>query len=215
MSGRSSSRTTKPPPLKARLREAASGAILDAVEDVALDRGIDNASIAAIAERAGVAVGTLYNYFPDRDAMFSALFRARRGEMSPRIGEAAKQAESLPFEQRLRTYTRAVFSVFDAHRPFVRLALALDQQGRRVADREPSLVAIFTTHVEAIFRDAAAQRIVAEARVLELARFFIGAMKGYKTWTIESDRTADADFFVDTFLHGAIAARPRADGARP
>lgn len=72
MSGRSS-KATKPPPLKTRLREAASEAILDAVEDILLERGLDGASIASIAERAGVAVGTLYNYFPDRDAMIQAL----------------------------------------------------------------------------------------------------------------------------------------------
>src|SRR5579883_256025 len=151
MSGRSSSRTTKPPPLKARLRAAASGVILDAVEEVALERGIDNASIAAIADRAGVAVGTLYNYFPDRDAMITALFACRRGELAPRIIAAAADAEALPFEDRLRAYTRGVAAVFEARRKFMRVAIAFDQEGRRVADHKHTLITLFTQHVEAIF----------------------------------------------------------------
>nr|HEX4317748.1 TetR/AcrR family transcriptional regulator [Kofleriaceae bacterium] len=203
MSGRSSSRTTKPPPLKARLREAASGAILDAVEDVALERGIDNASIAAIADRAGVAVGTLYNYFPDREAMIAALFRARRGELAPRVSEAARLAEPLPFEDRLRAYTRGVLAAFDARRPFVRLAIAMDQQGRRVPDDRPNLIGVFLIHVEAIFRDAAGKHQLPDDRVAELARFYIGAMKAYNAYRLELDEVADADFLVDTFLHGA------------
>jgi AcrR family transcriptional regulator len=210
VSARSSSRTTKPPPLKARLREAASEVILDAVEEVALERGLDGASIAAIADRAGVAVGTLYNYFPDRDAMISALFQARRSELAPRVVAAAKDAEAMPFEQRLRSYVRAVFAAFEARRPFIRLAIALDHEGRRVPVKESTLMALFTSHVEAILRDGATIGRLAAARTSELARFFIGAMKAYHHWVLEGDGVSDADFFVDTFLHGALAAREAA-----
>lgn len=48
--------------MKQRAREAAGIALLEAAEHVAAERGIDQTSIAAIAERAQVAVGTLYNY---------------------------------------------------------------------------------------------------------------------------------------------------------
>ena len=185
------------------MREVAAEAILDAVEAVMLEHG-EGASIAAIAERAGVAVGTLYNYFPDRDAMISALFRARRSAILPRIAVAAKQDEGAPFETRLRAYVRTVFAAFDAHRPFVRLAIALDQQGRRVADREPNLLQQFTQHVETILRDG---RVPAE-HVGEYARMFVGSMKAYNHVRIEADRATDPDFVVDMFLYGVMGARP-------
>ena len=89
--------------MKQRAREAASTALLEAAEHVASERGIEQTSIAAIAERAQVAVGTLYNYFPDREALFAALFKWRRDEMIPRLVAAAATAdEDGPFEQRLR-----------------------------------------------------------------------------------------------------------------
>jgi AcrR family transcriptional regulator len=204
VSSRSSSRTTKPPPLKARLREAASGVILDAVEEVALERGVDQASIAAIADRAGVAVGTLYNYFPDRDTMITQLFACRRGELAPSIVAAAVAAEPLPFEARLRAYVRGVSAVFEARRRFMRLAIAFDQQGRRIGDSRHTLITLFTQHIEAIFGDAANLR---EPRVAELARLFIGAMKAHNQWSLETDHPLDPDFIVDTFLFGLVQRR--------
>jgi AcrR family transcriptional regulator len=196
VSGRST-KATKPPPLKTRLREAASEAILDAVEDILLERGIDGAAIASIAERAGVAVGTLYNYFPDRDAMISALFRARRAEILPRIVAAAAHTDALAFEPRLREYVRQVFAVFDEHRPFVRIAISLDQQGRRLPAPEPNLMTLFHQHLEAILRIGPSP-----ARVAEHTSMFAGALKGYNHWAIEHDQTADVDLLVDTFLRG-------------
>ena len=44
--------------MKERQREAACEAILEAAEQVAAERGLENTSIAAIAERAGVATGS-------------------------------------------------------------------------------------------------------------------------------------------------------------
>ncbi len=84
--------------MRLRAREAASTVILEAAEEVASQRGLEATSTAAIAERAGVAVGTLYNYFPDRDALIAALFKYRRDELIPRIVAAAAETKHLPFE---------------------------------------------------------------------------------------------------------------------
>src|SRR5258708_31841270 len=51
---------------------------------------------------AGVAVGTLYNYFPDRDALLVALFQMRRAQLIPQIEALAEAARTLPFDRRLR-----------------------------------------------------------------------------------------------------------------
>jgi AcrR family transcriptional regulator len=46
--------------------------ILEAVERVLEEKGIADASTDEIARRAGVGVGTLYQYFPTREALFAA-----------------------------------------------------------------------------------------------------------------------------------------------
>src|SRR5579871_3309474 len=50
-------------------------AILEAATHVLVARGYLSATTNRIAERAGVSVGTLYQYFDDKDDVFEALFR--------------------------------------------------------------------------------------------------------------------------------------------
>jgi AcrR family transcriptional regulator len=50
--------------------------ILDAAAQVFLDRGLDQATMADVAEAAGVAKGTIYLYFDSKSALLTAL-RAR------------------------------------------------------------------------------------------------------------------------------------------
>ncbi|MBP0614438.1 TetR/AcrR family transcriptional regulator [Jiella mangrovi] len=47
--------------------------LLDAAETLILDGGADAATIAAIAARAGVSVGSVYHHFRDKQAIFIAL----------------------------------------------------------------------------------------------------------------------------------------------
>ena len=59
---------TPMPPQQARSRETQE-ALLTAAEHVFADVGIAQATVAEICERAGVAVGTFYGRFPDKDAL--------------------------------------------------------------------------------------------------------------------------------------------------
>lgn len=47
--------------------------ILDAAEAVIAEQGLDAATTNAIAERAGASVGSLYHFFPSKDAIVQAL----------------------------------------------------------------------------------------------------------------------------------------------
>ena len=48
-------------------------AIIDAARELLLKQGVDAVTTRQVAERAGVAIGTLYQYFPDRDAILMQL----------------------------------------------------------------------------------------------------------------------------------------------
>ena len=50
-------------------------------------------SLAAVAERAGVGIGTLYRHFPSRDALLAGLYR---NEVARLHGAAARLARELP-----------------------------------------------------------------------------------------------------------------------
>ncbi len=65
--------------------------------------------MAEIAAAAGVARGTLYRYFPTRDALLSALEAAASEEASRRLAEAA--LDSVPVDEGLARATRALVAV--------------------------------------------------------------------------------------------------------
>src|SRR3954447_13276887 len=70
---------------KARLRDDfrnyARAAILAAAEQVFADDGLHEARIEKIAERARVAVGTIYNLVGDREALVAEIIGARHAEL--------------------------------------------------------------------------------------------------------------------------------------
>jgi AcrR family transcriptional regulator len=182
--------------MRLRAREAASTVILEAAEEVASQRGLEATSTAAIAERAGVAVGTLYNYFPDRDSLIAALFKTRRDELVPRIVSAAADTKQLPFEQRLRAYIASVARAFDAFRPFCRIAISADASAK---PRGKSVVMqSVTDELTEILRPT--MRSKAE----DYALMIFGAFKALMQFRFERDESLEpsSGLIVDTFLQG-------------
>lgn len=98
---------TRVQPLRARLKAAAAEAILDAAEQVFGDQGLD-ARMESIAAKAGVAVGTLYNHFADRQSLIDALVDARRARLLARLAVVAEETRGQGFEKQLE----AVLGVF-------------------------------------------------------------------------------------------------------
>jgi AcrR family transcriptional regulator len=64
-------------------------AILDAALTVFARRGYDAARLDDVASMAGVAKGTLYLYFKDKEALFEALVRGAVSPILAKVGEAA------------------------------------------------------------------------------------------------------------------------------
>jgi AcrR family transcriptional regulator len=109
--------------LRRTMRETVRLAILDAAEELIARHGLHDAALVQIAKRAGVAVGTLYNYFTDRDALIRGLFESRSAAFRPRLLAAIQAGSDLAFEPRLRRFVREVLEAFESHRNFLKLAI--------------------------------------------------------------------------------------------
>jgi AcrR family transcriptional regulator len=60
-------------------------AILEAAGQLLVSKGRAAVTTNAVAERAGVSIGSLYQYFPNKEAIFAALQERHRDEVMPLI----------------------------------------------------------------------------------------------------------------------------------
>jgi AcrR family transcriptional regulator len=89
-------------PLAAGKREATKAhnrrAILDAAQEIFTEMGYGAASIRDVVRRSGLAAGTFYNYFPDKESVFQAVLEQHTTELRRRLREArgrARDAEAI------------------------------------------------------------------------------------------------------------------------
>src|SRR3954466_1530914 len=111
------------PALRQRIRETTTQAILAAAEEVFADKGLHAAHMGEIAALAGVAVGTLYNHFADREALLTGPMTARRAELLARVDAALDETAGRPFRESLRALLVAKLSHFQEHRKFFHILL--------------------------------------------------------------------------------------------
>ena len=108
-------------------------ALLEATARILVREGFDKASTNRIAEVAGVSVGSLYQYFPSKEALVAALIdRHNRQVMQAIQGELA-DALKLSMEEAVR---RLVSIAVKAHRVDPKLHRALTEQIPRVGRLE-------------------------------------------------------------------------------
>src|SRR4051812_2362706 len=86
--------------------------LLDATARVLARHGYDRASTNRIAETAGVSVGSLYQYFPNKEALVAALVARHNRELLELVREAVKKVASLDLATAMRELVRAAV---DAH----------------------------------------------------------------------------------------------------
>lgn len=104
-----------------RTREA----IVEAAFQLLAREGEGALSTNRIAERAGVSVGSIYQYFEDKDAILLALINRERDAMAARIGKELEGVDPSGLEEVTRRIIRAVIEAFRARRGARRLVLTM------------------------------------------------------------------------------------------
>ena len=97
--------------------------IRDAAMRVIARKGMAAATMQEIADEAGVAKGTIYLYFRDRDDVVEKAFENAMSDLHRRVDEALEAPGT--FEQRLRAVLAAQIGFFQTNREFFRLYISL------------------------------------------------------------------------------------------
>jgi len=108
-------------------------AILDATARVLCTTGYDRASTNRIALAAGVSVGSLYQYFPSKEALVAALVERHVAQMTSLVKAKLASVALEPLHVAIRTMIQAMF---DAHAVDPRLHKVLIEQVPRVGRLE-------------------------------------------------------------------------------
>lgn len=174
-----SSRRRKP--LQERSQQKVS-LILEAAMRL-LDRGdIESLTTNAIAEKAGVSIGTLYQYFDGKQAVLDMLIDQEIGRLSERVLSIVRKSPGQSVGDRVRMIVAAVSDTYGGRRRVHRslLAHALSQG---TATRLRPLFAGLTHELTAPERDDAGKEIkrFTPAEAFTLTHAIAGVLRGIVT----------------------------------
>lgn len=217
MNPNSSSASGRPVRLRDRLREATAEAILEAAEQAFATEG-PKARMESIAARAGIAVGTLYNHFADREALWAALCRSRREALLVRLDEALERSRDLPFAEALRAFLDAFAVHWTAHRGFLAVLIQAEPVGARSprAGRDRTMASELASRAAALVRRGVDDGDLRPEGASRYPALLMGMVRGTLFQHLdEAGPPIGADDLVavvDLFLHGAAPRETRAAG---
>jgi AcrR family transcriptional regulator len=102
-------------PIQSRAK-VTSDAILEAAEIIILNEGYDKATTNYIAEKAGASIGSLYQYFPHKDAIVSALIEQKISRIANGIRVVLRDSIELPLSQASRNAFEYLLNHFREHK---------------------------------------------------------------------------------------------------
>ena len=139
---------TKPRKRASQERSRATvDALVEATARILVRDGFDRASTNRIAEEAGVSVGSLYQYYPSKEALVAAVIGRHNRDLMQVARRALAQIATQPIEIGVRTLVAAAI---EAHRVDPKLHRVLAEQTPRTGALED--VEAFSQEYYGLFR---------------------------------------------------------------
>ena len=187
------------------------GEILRAARQVFGEKGFARAGIGEIARKAGIAKGTIYLYYPSKEAVYWAALRSGLRELL--AGVAARMREETSFETKLRAFAETKIRYFDDHRDFFRIYHAeVGNALTRPAETDREFTAIYQDQVAllmAVVRAAIRRREIRRVPAAKAAAAIFEVTRGLIVQRLmtrpAASAGADAAFVVDLVSKGLRA----------
>jgi AcrR family transcriptional regulator len=122
-------------------------ALIEATARILVREGFDKASTNRIAQQAGVSVGSLYQYYPSKEALVAAVIDRHNQQLMEFARAALSDVAALPLGQAVR---KIVATAVDAHRVDPKLHRVLAEQIPRTGRLEK--IAVFNRRYYDLFR---------------------------------------------------------------
>lgn len=108
---------------------ATVSAVLEGVAQVLETEGYERMTTTRVAERAGTSVGTLYQYFPSKEALLVAAMEAKMAQVDRALSKVFELPASAPLAEHVRVMITSLIAE-KGRRP--RLSAELARQGPRL-----------------------------------------------------------------------------------
>lgn len=186
----------------------------DAAMRVISRKGIAGATMQDIAEEAGVAKGTIYLYFRDRDELVEKTFQNGLAQLHDRIDEVLEK--DAPIEDRLRESLHRLFDFFRENGQFFRLYIAQrfpegETPHQRAQQRQCEQYRERLRKLAVVFEQAMDRGEIRRSDPFRLATFFAEGTNAIVVERLMSEAPppaeADVEMILSTFLDGARARR--------
>lgn len=168
---------------------ASVSAILEATIQVLLRDGKSKLTTTRIAHRAGVSVGTLYQYFPNKRSLLQALLKEHLDHVAVAMEAACAAAHGKPLaiiaETIATTFVQAKFRNIDAG--VALYTVSDDIEGRRIAQAmyaraTKAIAALLQTSCDTTFSDPRLVAVIALSAMTGISRTMLeaGVTRGTK-----------------------------------
>ena len=128
-------------------------AILAAARELIAEGGLANLKMGLLAERAGVPIGTIYQFFPDKDAVIGCIFAAQMEDSLQEVYRACNPGHELEApaeavtsimmakysEWRADPVMAEIWSIAQAHRTLRALSLAASRTTAEIKAQKPGV----------------------------------------------------------------------------
>lgn len=192
-----------------RKRQQTADTIVATAFDLFARHGYDGVSMEQIAAAADVAKGTLYNYFPVKEAILRHRFHAEMASQLPTL--MAGLPAGMGCADRLRGFLHAVAGHSESNRPYLGpyIAYRLSQPDVTTGRETRSGIATVFAHILADGQDRGEIDPALDTVWLAETLQFMHLATVLRWLAADGGNlTADFDAMLQLFLHGCAGGRP-------
>jgi AcrR family transcriptional regulator len=125
---------TKPRKIATQERSRATvDSLIEATARILVKEGFDKASTNRIAELSGVSIGSLYQYFPSKEALVAAVIERHQQQIMQTVRSELQRVSTQPLDEAIRSFVAVAVK---AHRLDPQLHRVLAEQIPRVGKLE-------------------------------------------------------------------------------
>jgi AcrR family transcriptional regulator len=179
--------------------------ILDATASLLSEMAVDKITTAAIAAKAGVPIGSVYQYFPNKLAVLAQLARRVMAEVDMKTASLiAEDFGVLPWDQAIDRAIDATMQGYSEQPGYAQLLLSIrptPEFGAITDESNERVAALLALH-------PALQALIPKERIELVSRSAIRAVNSLQDWALSVDDPEQANEIIGemkTLLKGYLA----------